>query len=127
VLHCMMRHYKPRRIIEAGSGASSLVIAAAARLNGNTPDYTIIDPYPGEVVGRGLPGVTTLLRERVERVDRQLFSTLRDGDLLFIDTSHVVKTGGDVNYLFLHVLPLLNPGVVVHVHDIFLSYEYPRR
>jgi len=123
----MMRHYKPRRIIEAGSGASSLVIAAAARLNGNTPDYTIIDPYPGEVVGRGLPGVTTLLRERVERVDRQLFSTLRDGDLLFIDTSHVVKTGGDVNYLFLHVLPLLNPGVVVHVHDIFLSYEYPRR
>jgi hypothetical protein len=60
----------------------------------------------------------------VQEVELELFQQLGAGDVLFIDSSHVVKTGGDVNYLYLEVLPRLRPGVVVHVHDIFLPGEY---
>lgn len=56
----------------------------------------------------------------------KFFSQLRSDDILFIDSSHTVKTGGDVNYLFLEVLPRLHPGVIVHAHDIFLPFEYRR-
>jgi hypothetical protein len=55
-----------------------------------------------------------------------VFERLEAGDILFIDSSHVVKTGSDVNYLFLEVLPRLKPGVVIHVHDIFLPHEFPK-
>lgn len=126
VLHCMVRYHQPRRIVEAGSGMSSLVIAHAARLNDNTPEYTVIDPYPNETLRQGLPGVSRLLTQPVEQVDRKHFTTLMDGDILFIDTSHVIKTCGDVTALLLDIVPRLQPGVIVHVHDIFFPQEYPR-
>jgi len=130
-LHSIIRHFKPRRIIEIGSGYSSLVVSAA--LNRNTteypeikPEYTIIDPYPNEAISGGrLPGLTRLIAERVE-VAPDLFAGLIENDILFIDSSHTVRTGGDVNYLFLDVLPRLAPGVIIHFHDIALPYEYQR-
>ena len=67
-----------------------------------------------------------MIEKKVQDLDVDFFSQLNSGDILFIDSSHTVKIGGDVNYLFLEVLPRLNPGVIVHVHDIFLPFEYRR-
>ena len=85
-----------------------------------------IDPYPKMELMAGLPGLTRLIREKAENVEPDFFSQLEAGDILFIDSSHVVRTGGEINFLYLEVLPRLKPGVLVHVHDIFLPREYPR-
>ena len=129
--HGVLRHFKPRRVFEIGSGNSSLVLAAALRRNERdgapAADYTIIDPYPGPVVRGGLPGVTRLVDRPVEQVPPEAFAELGENDVLFIDSGHTVRIGGDVNFLLLDVLPALAPGVVVHLHDIHLPYEYPER
>jgi hypothetical protein len=70
--------------------------------------------------------VRSLIEKKVEDIDLEFFSQLHSGEILFVDSSHTVKIGGDVNYLFLEVLPRLKPGVIVHVYDIFLPFEYPR-
>jgi hypothetical protein len=128
--HGIIRDRKPKHLIEIGSGMSSIVLSAALSLNeadGAQPaNYTVIDPYPSPCLGT-LPGTPPkVIAERVEVVDVSLFEQLERGDILFIDSGHVVRIGGDVNFLFLDVLPRLKPGVVVHVHDIGLPYEYPR-
>jgi len=125
--HLLIREFKPRRIIEIGSGASSRVIAAAIRSNtiaGAPPaDYTIIDPYPGPLIHK-VPGITRVIPQRVELVDLGVFDQLGAGDILFIDSGHTVRIGGDVNFLILDVLPRLQPGVLTHVHDIPMPFEY---
>lgn len=123
-LYCMIRHFQPRLVVEVGSGMSSRLIAQAAQRNGHT-ELVSIDPYPDSVVRAGLPGRTSLALKRVEEVDLDVFARLGSNDVLFIDSSHVVRCGGDVNYLFLEVIPRLAPGVIVHVHDVFLPREYP--
>lgn len=124
VLHCMVRHFRPSRIVEVGSGYSTRVSATAAALNGRTA-LVCIDPYPDNVVSV-LPGVSQLIRKRVEDVELDLFKALDANDILFIDSTHVARIGGDVVYLFLQVLPILQPGVIVHIHDIFFPHEYPK-
>ena len=127
-LHSILRYYKSRKVIEIGSGNSSLIFSAALRRNlvdGHPSEYMIIDPYPAPLVKNGLTALTKVIPERVELVDITLFSDLSAGDILFIDSGHTVRTGGDVNFLFLDVLPRLAPGVIVHIHDINLPYEYP--
>lgn len=126
VLYCMVRHFKPGSILEVGSGFSSRVSAQAALKNGGHTDLTCIEPYPDEVLKAGFPGLTSLIPKKVQEVELDRFEELGPNDILFIDSSHVVKIGGDVNYLFLEVLPRLKPGVIVHVHDIFLPQEYRR-
>jgi hypothetical protein len=128
--HCVIRRFKPRLVIEIGSGQSSRVIAAALRRNrvdkGVSGRHIIVDPYPEQVMrGEAFPS-TTVISERVELVEASLFSALGAGDILFIDSGHTVRIGGDVNSLFLDVLPGLAPGVIVHVHDIALPFEYPK-
>lgn len=119
--------FKPRRIVEVGSGFSSLVMADANReLFGGALDITCIEPYPRDFLRAGVPGITRLLPTRVEETDPAVFERLEAGDLLFVDSSHVSKAGSDVNHLFFEVLPRLKPGVYVHLHDIFLPDEYPR-
>jgi hypothetical protein len=125
VLYCMVRHFRSRRILEVGSGFSSRLSAQAALRNGNT-ELVCIEPYPDDVLRKGFPGLTSVIPKKVQDVELGSFERLGDGDILFIDSSHVVKTGGDVNYLFLEVFPRLRPGVVVHVHDIFLPQEFPK-
>ena len=125
VAYCMVRQFQPRLIIEIGSGLSSLLLAQAAVTNGN-PNFICIEPFPREFLRKGFPGLRSLIEKKVQDIDLDFFSQLESGDLLFIDSSHTVKIGGDVNYLFLEVLPRLKPGVIVHVHDIFLPFEYPR-
>ena len=126
VAYCMVRHFQPRRIIEVGSGFSSLVLGQAAAKNKNS-SLICIDPFPGEFLRNGsIPALQSLIDTKVQDLDVEFFSQLAPGDILFIDSSHAVKIGGDVNYLFLEVLPRLNPGVIVHIHDIFFPFEYRR-
>ena len=125
VAYCMIRHFQPESIVEVGSGWSSLVLGQAAAKNKNSA-LTCIDPFPGDLLRNGFPGLRSLLEKKIQEIDLEFFSQLGSGDLLFIDSSHTVKIGGDVNYLFLEVLPRLRPGVIVHVHDIFLPFEYRR-
>jgi predicted O-methyltransferase YrrM len=125
-LHGVVRHYKPHHVVEIGCGVSTFCILAAADANANetgaSTKVTCIEPHPSSPL-RALGGID-LLAEQVQAVPLDLFTQLESGDLLFIDSSHTVKPGGDVNYLILEVLPRLKAGVVVHFHDIPFPYDY---
>jgi len=125
-LQAMLRWLRPARFIEVGSGWSSLVAAQVNRehLDG-AMDLTCIEPYPADYLLPGVPGLSRLVDAPVQDVALETFLELGDGDVLFIDSSHVMKTGSDVQYLYHEVLPRLQAGVVVHVHDIFLPWDYP--
>jgi len=123
-LHCLVRHSRPRRVIEVGSGFSTRITSQALRLNGGG-ELICIEPYPNPTL-RSLPGIQQLLEQPVQQAPLSLFTSLQAGDILFIDSTHTVKIGSDVNYLVLEVLPRLQPGVWVHFHDIFLPREYPQ-
>jgi len=125
IAYCMVRHFQPRLIIEIGGGFSSLILGEAVVKN-NGSALICVEPYPQEFLKQGFPGLHSLIEKRVEDVELDFLSQLGPGDILFIDSSHTVKIGGDVNYLFLEVLPRLKPGVIVHVHDIFLPFDYRR-
>ena len=124
VYHCMIRHFQPRKVVEVGAGFSTLVAANAAQLNGET-SITAIEPYPQKLL-RQISDQIDLVKQTAQSIDLTFFETLKKNDILFIDSSHVVKTGSDVCYLVLEVLPRLQPGVIVHFHDIFLPFDYPR-
>jgi hypothetical protein len=130
ITHCILRYFRPRHVIEVGSGNSSLVISKALSLNardsGEAIEYSVVDPYPGPIIENGLSGVTQIIKEPVERMETGFFDRLCKNDVLFIDSGHTVRIGGDVNYLILDVLPQLASGVIVHFHDIGLPYEYPK-
>jgi hypothetical protein len=128
VLHAIVRYERPRRIIELGSGFSSLVIAAAARRNaaeGHPVEFATYDPFPRDFIRGGIEGMEL---NAVSATDIALaeFEALAEHDVLFVDTTHTVKLGSDVNRIILDVLPELATGVLVHFHDVFLPYEYPR-
>lgn len=125
LLFCFLRHYAPRRIVEVGSGYSTLLMCDVNRrfLGGRT-SIECIEPFPREFLLE-MGGEIALHRLPVQQVPMTVFDRLEAGDILFIDSSHVAKTGSDVNHLFFEVLPRLAPGVIVHVHDIFLPFEYP--
>lgn len=125
VLYCMVRYFHPNVMIEVGSGFSTRLSAQAGLKNGNT-ELICIEPYPDVVLTKGFPGLTRLIPKKVQEVGLDFFLQLSAGDILFVDSSHVVRCGGDVNYLFLEVFPRLKPGVVVHLHDIFLPREFPK-
>jgi hypothetical protein len=123
--YCMVRHFQPRLILEVGSGFSSRLFAQAALRNGRT-QVVCIEPYPDPVLQAGFPGLTALIPHRVQDVERETFQQLGPGDILFVDSSHVVSCGGDVNCILLEIVPRLKRGVIIHLHDIFLPAEYPR-
>lgn len=129
LLYAMLRETRPRRVVEVGSGFSSRVIAHAIRRNRSedptyTCQYLVVDPFPGAVTAQ-IPEITRLIRRPVQSMPFSFFA-LEAGDVLFIDSSHVLKIGSDVHYLYLSVLPELSPGVLIHIHDIFLPAEYPK-
>lgn len=130
ILYSMIREFKPQRVIEIGSGNSSKIISSALMINRNQdgikPDYTIVDPYPQDYIIQKKIKRNKLIRKRVETLEPKFFDQLKKDDLLFIDSSHTSKIGSDVNFLFLEVLSRLKPGVIVHIHDIGLPYEYPK-
>ena len=126
-LHGAIRHFRPRRMIEVGSGYSSLVTANVnRRYLGMSLEFTCIEPFPRQFLIDGVDGISGLRRQKVEEVELDFFDRLGENDVLFIDSSHVVKIGSDVNFLLFDVLPRLKPGVLVHIHDVFLPDEYPK-
>jgi predicted O-methyltransferase YrrM len=126
LLEAMLRWLRPRRVIEVGSGYSSLVTARVNReLLGGAMRFTCVEPYPRQFLVDGVPGVSDLIVSKIQDVPVDEFEALGAGDVLFVDTSHVVKTGGDVTWLLHEVIPRLAPGVAVHIHDIFLPRDYP--
>jgi predicted O-methyltransferase YrrM len=130
VLHALLRHLRPRRVIEVGSGYSSAVMLDTRDRHPEVrPEFVFVEPHPDRLHSLLTPadrGTCTVVESRVQWVPVDEFRTLGDGDVLFIDSSHVSKIGSDVNYLVFQVLPALRPGVWVHVHDIFWPFEYPK-
>jgi hypothetical protein len=127
MLQAMLRHVRPRRVIEVGCGWSSLVTARVNReYFGGQIDFTCIEPYPPDFIAAGVDGISQLLVSPVEEVPVARFLELQPGDVLFIDSSHTLKTGGDVVFLLHEILPRLAPNVTVHIHDIFLPWDYPQ-
>ena len=125
-LFCLLRLIRPKCIVEVGSGYSSLLMSDINErfLNGKS-QLTCIEPYPRPFMKQGAEsGRYKLISKRVQEVDAEIFDSLESGDILFIDSSHVSKTGSDVNHLFLNVLPKLAQGVYVHVHDVFIPEDY---
>ena len=134
VLYGMIRQTPARHIVEVGAGHSTQIIQAAIKRNSKESGIdpariTSIEPYPKNSLlslVSGSPSTITLVREPVQNVPISLFQSLRKNDVLFIDSSHVLAIGNDVHYLYLRVLPLLAPGVIVHIHDIRYPQDYPR-
>lgn len=128
VLHAMLRHIGPRRIVEVGSGYSSaMTLDTTERWLGGDVDLVFVEPYPELLRSLLRPGDedrVTIHEQAVQDVDLEVFSALEDGDVLFIDSTHVAKAGSDVNHLFFEVLPRLAKGVWIHIHDIFDPFEY---
>lgn len=130
ILYCMIRNFKPKRIFEIGSGNSTYLSAQALLMNkkenNQECELVAIDPYPNDVLCNGFPGLSKLIAQKVQDINLSEFNKLEENDILFIDSSHVLKIGSDVQYEFLEILPRLKKGVIVHFHDIFLPAEYPR-
>lgn len=124
ILYALVRRFEPVRIVEVGAGWSSLVIADAVARNARMPvSHRIFDPVPAPHTA-GLH--TPVEVARAEDIPADVFSALESGDVLFIDTTHTVRPANDVMRLLLEVLPAVAPGVVVHIHDFFRPFEYPR-
>ena len=123
VYYALIRHLKPQRIIEIGGGYSTRIANKALERN-EKGSLTCIEPHPEQrLLEAGLE--IELIRKPIEEIGIEFFSCLKANDILFIDSSHTVKFGSDVCYEFLEVLPTLNPGVWIHVHDIFFPHDYP--
>jgi len=125
----VIRHYKPARIVEIGSVHSTRVARLAIAKNGAVNasyncDHTCIEPY--EMPWLEKLGII-IKREKLEDTDHAIFTDLGENDILFIDSSHMIRPGGEVLMEFLQIIPRLKPGVIVHVHDIFTPREYPAR
>jgi predicted O-methyltransferase YrrM len=128
-LHAVIRFYKPKKIIEVGSGISTYCMLKAQEMNmidtRQSSLITCLEPYPSDML-RQLTNIN-LISQKVQSIPIDVFRELEENDILFIDSSHTVKPGSDVNYLVLEVLPCLRRGVIIHFHDIFLPFDYQRR
>lgn len=127
-LYNIIRLYRPGRIVEIGSGASTLLAHAAVEaLRKSDPAYAChhicIEPYEMQWL-ENISGIE-VKRDIVENIPLEFFSSLESGDVLFIDSSHVIRPQGDVLREYLQILPSLKPGVLIHVHDIFSPRDYP--
>jgi hypothetical protein len=123
-LYLMVRRFAPSQVIEVGCGNSTRITRQAVIDGGLATQITAIDPYPRADIAHV---VDRFEQKRLEEVDPGLFCSLGSGDILFIDSSHQVRMSNDVAHLFCRIIPTLAPGVVIHVHDVFLPYEYPKR
>jgi predicted O-methyltransferase YrrM len=131
VYSTMIRHLRPKRIIEVGSGYSSAVAMDTNDLffDGRI-ELTFIEPYPDTFLSMLTTETddryrSSLVQSKLQDAPTSLFRTLKRNDILFIDSSHVAKMASDVNYYFQQILPLLAQGVVIHIHDIPYPFEYP--
>jgi Methyltransferase domain len=127
-LYLIIRNFQPRRVIEIGSGFSSACMLDTVEVHNMSPvAFTFIEPFADRLKGllRATDRTTSVIIEQpVQQVDLKIFDDLRENDILFVDSAHVVKTGSDVNHIFFNILPRLKAGVLIHFHDIFFPFEY---
>lgn len=123
--YTMIRVQQPDRIVEIGSGHSTRFAAQAIRDGGLATQITAIDPAPRATITDALSGIVTWYRTTVEQLPAEQRPQLNPGDILFIDSSHILMPGSDVDHLFNDWLPTLPAGVLIHIHDIFLPQPYP--
>jgi hypothetical protein len=130
LLYAFLRHYRPQQLIEIGSGFSSaLMLDTVDRHPETQTRFTFIEPLPRRLQRLLRPQDTErcrIIRKNVQKVDLSFFKALNENDILFIDSSHVVKIGSDVSHILFEILPSLKRGVLVHFHDIWWPFEYPR-
>jgi len=125
-LYNTVRFYKPNKIIEIGSGYSTLMIINALKKNrsenaNQTIEHICIEPFEQPWLEK-MPA--KIIRDKVENLSVEIFQSLRENDILFIDSSHMIRPQGDVLFEYLEILPILSPGVLVHIHDIFTPKDY---
>jgi predicted O-methyltransferase YrrM len=130
VLYSMIRHFEPKRIIEVGSGFSSAAMLDTNELFFNNKiELTFIEPYPerlNNLLTKNDKKLNRIIQNKLQAVSLDEFKKLEAGDILFVDSTHVVKTGSDVNYILFEILPVLQSGVLIHFHDVFYPFEYPK-
>lgn len=125
VLYAIVRLFEPSRIVEVGSGHSTLLFRHAIVDGSLNTILTSIDPFPRREVANHADKV---IRAKLEDLtDLSVFSNLKKNDILFIDSSHEIEIANDVLKLYLTIIPSLNPGVIIHIHDVFLPYDYPKQ
>lgn len=128
VYYSLIRELEPNQIIEVGAGNSTNTALQALRKNENDCKITAVEPFPDDYLEKleAENSNLTIRETKAEALDPQWYCRLDEGDILFIDSSHVIKVGNDVLHLFLRVIPQLATGVHVHIHDVKLPYEYSR-
>ncbi|MEJ2620734.1 MAG: class I SAM-dependent methyltransferase [Candidatus Thiodiazotropha sp.] len=128
-LYCFLRKHLPNRIIEVGSGFSSaLMLDTIDGFFPHKPEITCIDPDTRRLDSLMMEddrAWVRLIGNKIQEIPLETFTELESGDLLFIDSSHVVKCGNDLSLLMFEILPHLRPGVFVHFHDVFYPFDYP--
>ena len=131
LLYAMIRHFRPKRIIEAGSGfSSSVILDTNDRFMSGAVRVELIEPYPDRLYSLLTPKDRTTVvvhEKKLQEMPLEYFQSLDANDILFIDSSHVSRVAGEVNFYMFEILPLLKPGVLIHIHDIFNGFEYPRK
>tara|TARA_B100000902_G_C27190029_1_gene853417 strand:- start:162 stop:1124 length:963 start_codon:yes stop_codon:yes gene_type:complete len=128
IYYSMLRYFKPKNVVEIGSGHSSLIALEAIeknfKIDGVSSELLCIEPYENKWLEKN--GVK-VIREKIEDVDEELILKLNENDILFIDSSHIIKPQGDILKIFLEIFPRLKKGVIVHIHDIFSPRDYPTK
>lgn len=122
-LYSFIHIFQPKQYVEVGSGNSTKVVAKAKRDFQLTTNIVSIDPHPRSDIDRLS---NEIIRKPFEQIDYQFILNLEEGDILFIDNSHRVLPNSDATAFFLDILPYLQKGVIVHIHDIYLPYDYPQ-
>lgn len=131
-LYLIMRKYQPKRIIEVGSGFSSAIMLDTNDLffNDNRIHFTFIEPNPQDRLDGLIHSEDRknckIDIQKVQDVNLEIYRELQENDILFIDSSHVSKAGSDLNFILFNILPILNKGVIIHFHDIFYPFDYPK-
>jgi len=128
-LHAMIRHFKPRRFIEIGCGFSSCMVLDTLEQLGWKTELTFVEPYPElllKLIRSEDQRHYELKANFIQDIPLDFYASLDANDILFVDTSHVSKIGSDLNHIFFQILPVLKKGVLIHFHDIWYPFEYPR-
>jgi len=118
-LYGVIRYYCPKKIIEIGSGVSTYIMMGAGAKN-----ITCVEPYPSNFLKKNTN--IKLVKKKLQHCDEKIFEDLSHGDFLFIDSTHTLKIGSDISKIYLDIMPKLKPGVIIHIHDIYFPYNFPR-
>jgi hypothetical protein len=125
VQYGLLRDFKPKRVVEVGCGWSSLLLQRALERNQTPCQVVQVEPYPNPLLLKLFPKDWLLHRTLLQRAPFEIFESLQADDICFYDGSHCAKPASDVNWFFFEILPRLAPGVIIHIHDIFLPDDYP--